>query len=204
MRREGETETFIWRCLFHPEWREFGFAPRQFRRSAAAPEILVMSYTVRQLSPSDQQVLWEMLYHSLYVAQGSPPFPPEVIERPEIAKYVEAWGRAGDLGFIAIDSSSNQPVGAVWLRLLRGDERGYGYVDDETPELGIAVLPGDRGRGVGSELLGRLLESAAADYHQVCLSVSADNPAVRLYERVGFEQIGACGASVTMVKRMIV
>ena len=164
----------------------------------------LINYTIRQLSPSDQQALWEMLYHSLYVAQGGPPFPPEVVRRPEIAKYVEAWGRAGDLGFVAVDSTSNRPVGAVWLRLLSGDERGYGYVNDETPELGIAVIPGYRGRGVGSELLSRLLESAAAHYRQVSLSVSADNPAVRLYVRVGFEQIGVRGASVTMVKRIAV
>ena len=40
------------------------------------------------------------------------------------------------------------PIGAAWLRLLKGDERGYGHVDDETPELGMAVLPAYRGRGV--------------------------------------------------------
>ena len=32
--REGETATFIWRCLFNSELRVIGFAPRQFNRSA--------------------------------------------------------------------------------------------------------------------------------------------------------------------------
>jgi ribosomal protein S18 acetylase RimI-like enzyme len=124
------------------------------------------------------------------------------LSHPEISKYVEGWGRAGDLGFVAVDEGSGEPVGAVWLRLLAGDEKGYGYVDDETPELAMAVLPQYRGRGVGSSLLGRLLESAGADYRKVCLSVSADNPALRLYERAGFEQVGEDGSSVTMVKRL--
>ena len=34
--REGETATFLSRCLFNPTLRVFGFAPRQFNRSAAS------------------------------------------------------------------------------------------------------------------------------------------------------------------------
>jgi len=34
--REGETATFLSRCLFNSELRVFGFAPRQLRRSAAS------------------------------------------------------------------------------------------------------------------------------------------------------------------------
>lgn len=105
------------------------------------------------------------------------------------------------MGFVALDVGGGEPVGAAWLRLLKGDERGYGYVDDETPELGMAVLPEHRGRGIGSALLRRLLESAAAAYRSVCLSVSADNPAVRLYERAGFERVCECGGALTMLKK---
>lgn len=161
-----------------------------------------ISHSIRRLTPSDQQFLWEMLYQSLHVPEGSPPFPRDIINRPEIAKYVRAWGRAGDMGLIAVDVAGGEPMGAAWLRLLKGDERGYGYVDDETPELGMAVLPEYRGRGVGSDLLGRLLKSAGAVYRSVCLSVSADNPAVRLYGRTGFERVRECGASLIMVNRL--
>lgn len=57
-------------------------------------------------------------------------------------------------------------------------------------------------RGVGSDLLGRLLGSAASVYRAVCPSVSADNPAVRLYVRAGFERVCECGDSLTMVRRL--
>ena len=160
------------------------------------------SHSIRQLSPSDQQFLWEALYQSLHVPGGRSPFPRDVINQPEIAKYVRGWGRAGDMGYIAEDAVCGAPIGAAWLRLLKGAERGYGYVDDETPELGMAVLPEYRGRGAGSDLLGHLLESAGAVYRSVCLSVSADNPAVRLYERAGFVRVRECGDSLTMVKRL--
>ena len=161
-----------------------------------------MSHSIRQLSHTDQQFLREMLYQSLHVPEGDPPFPRDVVNRPEIERYARAWGRDGDMGFVAIDVASGEPIGAAWLRLLTGDERGYGYVDDETPELGMAVLPVYRGRGVGSALLGRLLKSAGAVYRSVCLSVSADNPAVRLYARAGFERVCECGTSLTMLKRL--
>lgn len=161
-----------------------------------------ISYSIRPLSPSDQQFLWEMLYQSLHVPEGGRPFPRDIINQPEIAKYVREWGRAGDMGFVAVDAGSDEPIGAAWLRLLTGDERGYGYVNDETPELGMAVLHGYRGRGVGSDLLSRVLESAGAVYRSVCLSVSADNPAVRLYARAGFERVCERGTSLTMFRRL--
>lgn len=163
---------------------------------------MVGNYSIRRLTSSDQPFLHEMLYQSLYVREGGKPFPREVLSRPEISRYVEGWGRAGDLGFVAIDRNGDEPIGAAWLRLLADEEKGYGYVDDETPELGMAVLPGYRGRGIGTSLLNRLLKSAGADYRKVCLSVSADNPALRLYERVGFERVGEDASSVTMVKRL--
>lgn len=159
-----------------------------------------MNFSIRPASPLDQQFLLEMLYHSLHVPEGGVDFPRDVVTLPEIAKYVKEWGRVGDIGFVAVDLSSNEPIGATWLRLLNGDEKGYGYVDDETPELGIALLPEYRGKGIGSALLIRLLEMARTEYESVSLSVSIDNPAMRLYERLGFKRVGISGTSVTMLK----
>jgi ribosomal protein S18 acetylase RimI-like enzyme len=159
------------------------------------------NYSIRPLSSSDQQFLWEMLYQSLHVPAGGRPFPRDVISRPELSKYVKSWGRSSDLGYLAIDVVNGEAIGAAWLRLLTGDDSGYGYVDDETPEMGMAVLAEYRGRGVGSELLTRLLKSAGSLYRAVSLSVTADNPAVRLYERAGFERVGDRETSLTMVKR---
>ena len=157
---------------------------------------------MREVLSSDQPLLNEMLYHSLYVPPDHEPFSRDILQNPDVNKYVAGWGRPGDLAFIAFDSATGNSLGAAWLRLLKGDERGYGYVDDDTPELGVAVLDFYRGQGVGTALLERLLEAAAARYRSVSLSVSEGNPAAKLYERLGFKLVGGEGTSLTMLKEL--
>jgi len=93
-------------------------------------------------------------------------------------------------------------VGAAWLRLLTGADRGYGTVDDATPELSVAVVPDCRGQGIGKRLLSALLDAAAERYEAVSLSVQADNPALRLYQRLGFEVVEDGGTWFTLRKRL--
>ena len=120
-----------------------------------------------------------------------------VLARPEVAHYIRGWPKPGDLGVVAEDGP---PVGAAWLRLLPEDDRGYGFVDAETPELGVGVVPTHRGRGIGSLLLEALVVSAREQrYDAMSLSVELDNPARRLYERCGFQVVGAVDGSLTML-----
>jgi len=158
-------------------------------------------YGIRPLTRSDQSFLWVMLYQSLYVPEGQPPFERSILDHPDVAKYVRDWGRENDSGFVAVNEN-NQPVGAIWLRLLRGVERGFGYVDDRTPELGMAVLSEYRGKGIGTSLLSRLIESAGGTYESISLSVAKGNRAVRLYQRAGFEMIGGDGHSIIMKRKV--
>jgi ribosomal protein S18 acetylase RimI-like enzyme len=60
------------------------------------------------------------------------------------------------------------------------------YVEATTPELAIAVAPEHLGHGAGSRMITQVLKAAAAIYPAVALSVRANNPARRLYERIGF------------------
>jgi ribosomal protein S18 acetylase RimI-like enzyme len=154
-------------------------------------------FRVRPLTVSDQPFLWEMLYQSLYVQEGHAPFERSILDDPNIAKYVKDWGREDDSGFVAIDENA-QPVGAIWMRMLKGAEKGFGYVDDRTPEVGMAVLPEYRGRGIGTNLLSRLVESTVSIYENLSLSVASGNTAIHLYQRAGFEIVGEDGNSITM------
>ncbi len=158
-------------------------------------------YLLRPLAKSDRLFLSAMLYHALYVPPDGLPFPPQIICEPEIYRYVANWGKPHDSGFVAVDIVNEQPFGAVWMRLFPAAEKGYGYVSDDIPELSIALLSGYRNQGIGTALLNCLLEEARQHYAALSLSVSADNPALRLYQRLGFEVIDQNSNSLTMIKR---
>jgi ribosomal protein S18 acetylase RimI-like enzyme len=161
-----------------------------------------MDFSIRPLTRADESFLWEMLYLALFVPPGHPPFPRELVRRPEISFYVDGWGREDDLGVIAFHAVTREPIGAAWVRLLTGGTPGYGWVDYQTPELTIAILPEHRGNGIGTQLLAQLLELARTRYRAVSLSVSRENPARRLYERAGFKTVARDEHSLTMKKEL--
>jgi len=57
----------------------------------------------------------------------------------------------------------------------------------------ISVAPGFRGAGIGSGLLRRLQDEAAASSRGVSVYVEVHNPAQRLYERLGFVPVAEVG-----------
>ena len=118
-----------------------------------------------------------------------------------LTRYVDNWGRAGDVAIIAHETGNR--VGAAWLRLFPSSEPGYGFVDEQTPELSVAVVPSRRRHGLGQELMDGLLAAARSAGHQaVSLSVEADSPAVAFYERNGFERVRDADGGVVMLKRL--
>ena len=134
-----------------------------------------------------------MLHHAYYWRERVP--------GSLVSRYVRAWGRPGDTAVIAL--AGGFPVGAAWYRVFSADEPGYGFVDERTPELAIAVVPSQRGRGVGEQLLLALIERARqAGYTSLSLSVEPGNPARKLYERHGFEVVDEGAEAWTMVARL--
>jgi ribosomal protein S18 acetylase RimI-like enzyme len=165
---------------------------------------MLVAYSLRRATADDVDFLWAMLYEASYAADDGIAEVAALRRHPVLPRYVEAWGERADLGVVAVDDSTGKRVGAAWLRLLTGDATGYGYVDDDTPEVAIAVAPGHRGRGLGARMLWELLDAAAGSFGAVSLSVRADNPARRLYERTGFRIVGGAdeGPSLTMRKEL--
>jgi [ribosomal protein S18]-alanine N-acetyltransferase len=163
----------------------------------------VSKFTIRQAISEDINFLWEMLYQAIYVPEGQTPPSKEIIKEPHIKQILEGWGRSGDLSLIAVDTS-NQPVGAVWIRLFNDDHKTFGYVDNETPILGIALQPHVRGKGIGTLLMEEVLKMAKElGYKKMSLSVDPNNPALRLYERYGFKKIGVDGTSWDMLTELV-
>lgn len=149
---------------------------------------------IRPAIRDDETFLREMLYLALFVPPEEPPLPREILDDPKVAHYVAGFGTDdGDVGFIAEDLN---PIGAAWVRLLTGDNRGFGYIDDETPELSIALSPEHHGKGLGTALLERVF----AEVPRCCLSVDDRNPALRLYDRLGFVTVSTHRHSVFMLR----
>jgi len=142
--------------------------------------------TIRELTPSDLPFLRRMLLAALFWRPKRRWFPTRpLLLLPQLAIFHRGWGRPGDTGLVA--EEDGRPVGAVWYRFFTEESHGEGWVDAETPELAIAVVPDRRGSGVGRLLMEAIHERARADgLRRISLSVEPENPAKRLYERLGY------------------
>ena len=170
-------------------------------RGGAVMTVNAHSYTVitahkinakiRAMRESEVDCLPEFLYQAIFIPEGMEPPPRSIINEPEILVYIKDFGTGeGDFGVVAEHSVSasgrdaGQIVGAAWTRVIPG----YGHINDETPELAISMLPEFRGYGIGTKLMKKLFEILRANgYKRTSLSVQKDNPALRLYKRLGYE-----------------
>jgi GNAT superfamily N-acetyltransferase len=136
----------------------------------------------------DARFLRDMLRHAYHWRMADPELP--------VYRYVQNWGRRGDAGVVAFEGRN--VYGAAWYRLFAAEEPGFGFVDEETPELTIAVVPSRRGHGAGAQLLDALLERARSEgYEQI--SLSAQPGQTGFYEKHGFRRVGEHDGAVTMV-----
>jgi GNAT superfamily N-acetyltransferase len=152
-----------------------------------------MNYVIRPLIHQDEPILWEILYHGLSSAAKHELPPREMVRRPEISRYVEGWGRAGDTGFVAHDKNGIL-LGAVWLRRSTNESNA-------SPELALAVKPEHRRHGIGTALLTQLVR-ANPDQSEISISFVAGKPVLRLYERFGFKVVEERPDAVVMHRQV--
>ena len=164
------------------------------RRSLTPPNLIC-----RALGPDDPAHVRWALYEAVAwnPDRQLPPYD-ALIEHPELARYHRDWGRPGDHGVLAEVAGAR--AGVAFYRLFSDADHGHGYVDETTPELAVAVEPAWRGRGIGSRLMTELAHGARqAGLARLSLSVDAENPAVRLYERLGYREIARDEGGVRML-----
>jgi GNAT superfamily N-acetyltransferase len=112
-----------------------------------------------------------------------------------VYRYVQNWGRPGDAGVLALDGA--HPAGAAWYRLFTERQPGFGFIDERTPELTLAVVPARRGRGTGREMLNALLDRARVDGYDA-ISLSAAKEQTSYYGGFGFQAVHETPYAVTM------
>jgi GNAT superfamily N-acetyltransferase len=147
---------------------------------------------LRPVDVHDVRFLRDMLRHAYHWRLS------EDSERP-VYRYVSNWGRRGDAGVMALEGP--HAYGAAWFRLFTEDQPGFGFVDEATPELTIAVVPSRRGKGAGAELLQALLARAREEGYSA-ISLSTAKEQTEFYERYGFETVREAPHAVTMVARL--
>lgn len=98
-----------------------------------------------------------------------------------------------DCAFLVIVRCSGEDGGGEPVGRLYVDRR-----DDEIRLVDIALLPGHRGRGLGTAILGRVLAEGRQRGLPVRIHVEHSNRARRLYERLGFHLLDTNGVYALM------
>jgi ribosomal protein S18 acetylase RimI-like enzyme len=70
--------------------------------------------------------------------------------------------------------------------------------EDEIRIMDIALLPEYRGKGIGTQLLRKLLDECARTGRRVSIHVEKNNPALSLYVRLGFVPVRDRGVYLLM------
>jgi ribosomal protein S18 acetylase RimI-like enzyme len=161
---------------------------------------LLSQVTIRPILPTETHLLEDLLYESIYQPQGAEPIPREVLQVPKVAAYIKYYGTAPD-DYCFVAEHDGNIIGAVWVRVLSGKHKGYGNIDNETPEFVISLYPEYRNQGLGSRLMKTMLNYLKVKgYKQSSLSVQKENYATQLYLKLGFKVIEENNEDFIMLK----
>jgi ribosomal protein S18 acetylase RimI-like enzyme len=160
-----------------------------------------MKITIREMEKMEFPLLGEFLFEAIFIPPGEEKPQRDILQFPELSCYFNDFGKASDHCLVA--ERQGMPVGAVWTRIFSETEKGFGYVDQETPELSMSVLREYRQQGIGGKLMEAMLSKLQSmGYRQVSLSVDKLNYASDWYPKFGFEEVAGDEHSVVMVKRL--
>lgn len=151
--------------------------------------------TIRSIKNHEIILLTDFLYEAIFQKDRNNLAPRTIIQEPSLWIYIDGFGtKKDDDCFVA--EPDNKIVGAVWVRCIKA----FGYIDDTVPEFVIATYPQYRRKGIGTALMKKMLEHLwLKGYSQTSLAVQKDNPAVRMYQQVGFEICGETEQEYMMI-----
>ncbi len=159
-----------------------------------------MPIIIRDICESEIYFLDEMLYQAIFIPEGIRKLPREIIFNPELHHYIKDFGRKDD--YCLVVESEGVLIGAIWSRIFPADAKGYGWVDESTPEISMAVDEKYRNNGVGVQLLEAMIEKLKKlGYEKVSLSVDIVNFAYSLYKKFGFIDYELTDKSSVMIKK---
>lgn len=142
-----------------------------------------MEYIIREMKESEYLLLDDFLYEAIFQRDEANLAPRTIIEKPELQVYIKDFGKEKD-DYCLCAEVDKKIIGAVWVRNIRG----YGGIDDITPELAISLYRDFRGYGIGTTMMKEILGYLKnAGYSKMSLSVQKDNYAVKMYLSLEFQ-----------------
>ena len=94
-------------------------------------------------------------------------------------QYYQEFYQGAELQLIELDQ---EVVGRLYVHWF--------YSPQEVRIMDVALLPAYRGQGIGSQLIKSVQQKGAEMGKTVTIHVEYNNPALQLYERLGFQKIG--------------
>ena len=160
--------------------------------------------TFRKLRESEYDRLPIFLYNAVIHPEGKL-LETNVVYEEEYHKYIKDFGREGDFALVCDDDG--RASGIIWNRMFKEEDKSFGFIDEETPELTLSVLAGYNEQTIGKELLELLFnELKIRGVKQVSVSIAEDHEIFDVYTLVGFEEIKCidCGENkrVTLLKKL--
>lgn len=107
-----------------------------------------MKYTIREMKQSEYHLLDDFLYEAIFKRDETNLIPRAIIQKPELQVYIKNFGKEKD-DYCLCAEVEGKIVGAVWVRNIKG----YGSIDDDTPEFAISLYKAFRGYGIGTEMM---------------------------------------------------
>ena len=143
-------------------------------------------FELRTLGVEHTDYMWETIVYALSW-RGLLKDEKRIRADDRFQPIVEEWGRAGDIGLLAI-TQDGEYAGAAWVRHYEVGGVVPGAVMEGVPALAIGLPPEYRGIGLGTRLLADLMALVRErGYSEMSLSVERENAVARaLYEGAGF------------------
>ena len=148
-----------------------------------------MQYSIRPIEAQEVPQLESFLYEAIFQPDEENLVPRTVLKQPELRAYIEAFGKKDDHCLVAL--VDDKIIGAVWTRILAEGVRGFGNLDDTTPEFAISLYKQCRGLGIGTKLMEQMCNHLREKgYAKASLAVQKANYAVKMYRKAGFTVVG--------------
>lgn len=157
------------------------------RKDNRGEPVSIESISLRPIQASDREFLFQLYAGTREEELAVVPWTAaqkEAFLRQQFDAQTRHYEMAFVDGRFDIIRAGSEDIGRLYVWRQPGELR---IVD-------IALLPAWRGRGIGTALINDLLSEAAAGDQRVTIHVEKNNPALRLYLRLGFRERADNGA----------